>query len=157
MRYRDPHERFWEKVNKDGPISSHRPDLGQCWIWTAAANRSNGGRYGWFRLPRQRAGIKAHRWAWEEVNGPLSDRLQLDHLCRNTLCVNPAHLEPVTIRENVLRGTNTPAQHARKTHCIHGHPLSGENTYTAASGQRMCRTCRRQWERERKARKKAAR
>lgn len=145
MRYRDPNERFWEKVAKtDG-----------CWLWTGAQSRGNGGQYGTFRLPRSRKMARAHRWSWEQARGPILAGLTLDHLCRNTLCVNPEHLEAVTQRTNILRSGNTAAGHAAKTHCVHGHPLSGENTYTAKSGQRMCRECRRGWERERKARLRA--
>jgi hypothetical protein len=147
--YRHPRERFWEKVRKNGPVFS---TLGPCWLWIGGASKSNGGYYGRFKLPRQRKDISAHRWAWEEVNGPLTEGKTLDHLCRNTLCVNPDHLEPVTMRENILRGTNTAANHARKTHCVNGHPFSGENLFITKNGQRMCRTCRRQWERERKDR-----
>ena len=131
MHYRDPHERFWEKVHKTKG----------CWLWVAGTKKSNGGRYGQFSLPRHSGSIVAHRWAWEETNGPIPKGKQLDHLCRNTLCVNPDHLEPVTVRENILRGTNTAANHARKTHCLHGHPFKGKDFYIAASGQRMCRVC----------------
>lgn len=155
--YQDPAVRFWSKVNKAGPLPPGRPDLGPCWLWTGARSRGNGGLYGTLRLPRSRASVRAHRWSWEQERGPIPDGLTIDHLCRVTLCVRTSHLEPVVNRVNILRGTNTAAVHARKTHCVHNHPLSGENTYIAASGQRMCRTCRRGWERDRKARLRAAR
>ena len=155
MTYRHPRERFWPKVDKSGPLVI--PELGRCWQWIAGTKLSNGGRYGNFRLPRSRKQISAHRWAWEDAYGPLPEGCILDHLCRNTLCVNPTHLDPVTQRTNILRGANPAANHARKTHCINGHIFLGDNMYIAKNGQRMCRTCRRQWERERKARLKSKR
>jgi hypothetical protein len=88
---------FWAKVNKDGPLSAHRPDLGPCWLWTAAHHR-----YGIFQP--EKGNQLAHRIAYEMLVGPVPEGLELDHLCRVTLCVNPAHLEPVTHRENVRRG-----------------------------------------------------
>lgn len=122
-------QRFWEKVSKDGP--------GGCWLWTA--NLSGGG-YGNFHLDgRERV---AHRLAYEWLVGPIPEGLDLDHLCRVRRCVNPAHLEPVTRRENVLRSPIAiAAQHARKTHCPAGHEYTPENTYTY-NGWRCCRRCR---------------
>lgn len=66
--------------------------------------------------------------------------LQLDHLCRNIACANPEHLEPVTQRENVLRGVGPTAINAAKTTCIHGHSLA-DAYINPSSGSRMCRAC----------------
>jgi hypothetical protein len=87
--------------------------------------------------------LLAHRVAYEQVFGPIPAGMTLDHLCRNRRCVNPDHLEPVTNRENILRGTSPSAVHARKTHCPKGHSYSAENTYTKPRGSRECRTCKR--------------
>jgi HNH endonuclease len=74
--------------------------------------------------------------------GPVPEGLELDHLCRNRACVNPAHLEPVSHRENVLRGASFAAINAVKTHCIHdGHPFDDVNTIVRPEGRRGCRAC----------------
>ena len=130
-------ERFWDKVTIAGPDD--------CWVWTAG-QKSNG--YGSFavgsRTDGSRRQVSAHRFAYEASVGPIPDGLELDHLCRVPLCVNPGHLEPVTHRENMRRG-NTGQEMARlqrvKTHCPQGHPYDTENTLRSG-GQRHCRACR---------------
>lgn len=138
--------RFWRKVDQSaGPAG--------CWLWTGAVNSRTSRGYGvaW-------AGDRiqlAHRVAYELVIGPIPDDADIDHLCRNRLCVNPAHLEPVTHRENVLRGEGPSAREARKTHCKNGHEFTPENTYAwpARPWQRQCRRCVR--DRQRRARAQA--
>lgn len=102
-RQRPIRDRFWEKVNKDGPIPSYAPSLGNCWLWTAALNIG----YGVFGLGSKNGktlgNVLAHRWAYEEANGPIGDGLYLDHLCRVPACVRPSHLEAVPPRENTRR------------------------------------------------------
>lgn len=108
-----------------------------CWEWTA------GNRGGYGRVAIHGKLMEAHRWMWERTNGPIPEGLELDHLCRNRACVNPEHLEPVSHLENIRRG-ETGAHNARKTHCKHGHPLSGANLHIKPDGERRCRTCSRE-------------
>lgn len=127
-------ERFWTKVQVLGPDN--------CWVWLAGVN---GKGYGQFNLGRKVSkSITAHVFSWILENKiPVPLGLQLDHLCRVHACVNPRHLEPVTCRENLMRGDTLASANARKMICNQGHPLSGENLFVELSGSRQCRICRR--------------
>lgn len=123
-------ERFWGFVNTDGPLG--------CWLWTGSQS-DNG--YGSFTDDGRRT-VSAHRFSFEMHVGPIPDDLVIDHLCRVHHCVNPDHLEAVTIRVNTLRGIGPTAINARKMHCVNGHEFTPENTYIAPGrGSRHCRTC----------------
>lgn len=121
---------FWDRVEKSGG----------CWEWTGPANRDG---YGLHRVYRRQFEM-AHRTAYREIVGPIADGLEIDHLCRNRLCVRPDHLEPVTRRENVLRSAGVTAINARKTHCKRDHEFTPENTYRHKDGRRECWTCKRE-------------
>lgn len=111
------------------------PETG-CWNWTGGTN-SNG--YGWGQKGPGQPKRVMHRIMWEaHNNGPIPDGLQLDHLCRNRLCCNPAHLEPVTNAQNTTRQDHA---NRRKSHCPQGHEYTKENTRVTPSGRRICRTC----------------
>lgn len=178
-------DRFWSKVNRNGPIPEHAPDLGPCWIWLAGRHRNG---YGFFFLDDRNVG--AHVAAYRLLVGKIPEGLQLDHLCWNPQCVNPGHLEPVTGRINIWRYWGTvrpfcPAGHRYtldnlvaerpgrtcktceetiklerpsrelRTHCRLGHPYS-----LRPDGTRVCRPCARarrdRWETRRRATKTSA-
>jgi len=118
-------DRFWAKVSPE-------PNTG-CWLWDAS--QSNG--YGVIKVSGKYR--PAHRISYEMEHGEVEPGLVMDHLCRVPLCVNPAHLEPVTIGENVRRGDNF---NRSKTHCHRGHEFTSENTLMINKGRsRSCRVC----------------
>lgn len=100
--------------------------------------------------------VRAHRYMWVLMRGPIPENLQIDHLCRVRNCVNPQHMELVTNVENILRGKSFSAINARKTHCPQGHPYSDENTWRGTTRfQRLCKTCVRLRVRAIRARRKS--
>lgn len=110
-----------------------------CWVWVGALRQDG---YGLYYLTSTRRSVRAHRWAYEFLVAPIPDGLHLDHLCRNPPCVNPTHLEAVTPRVNNLRGVGPAPRKASQTHCVHGHPLAGDNLYIHPKrGTRHCRQC----------------
>ncbi len=132
---------FWERVDKTG----------SCWLWTG---HLQSGGYGQMRLDGYLTLV--HRIAYQAMVGPVPAGLQLDHLCRVRRCVNPDHLEPVTNRENVLRGAGITAQNAKKTHCKRGHAFDLDNTRWSPGGGRACGACQRMKAAASRARKAAA-
>lgn len=122
-----------------------------CWEWVAALRGVKG--YGSFTLNGR--STQAHRASYTLLVGPIPDGAVLDHLCRNRKCVNPEHLEPVTDRENILRGDGVAAHNAQKTSCKNGHAFTPENTLTHKSG-RGCRQCGRDRSRAYMARKRSS-
>jgi hypothetical protein len=127
MGIHNTRETFWEKVEKTPT----------CWLWRGNKNKFG---YGSISFLNKRHG--AHRLAYEFIRGPIPEDMVLDHLCRNPSCVNPDHLEIVTQRENILRGTAPAAIQAKKTHCKFGHEFNKENTrFKNNAGHRVCRKC----------------
>ena len=94
-----------------------------CWIWPGA--RQAGSGYALADIDGKTSLL--HRAVYKALVGPIPEGLTIDHLCRVTSCVNPAHMEPVTLRENILRSDRVTAVNARKTHCPHGHEYAGVN------------------------------
>lgn len=130
-----PEMRFWSKVKKS-------LDPNGCWEWTGA---TSAGGYGQMGLERKI--VYTHRFSYEFHKGPIPEGMSLDHLCRNTKCCNPDHLEPVTHKENIRRALE-------QTHCLRGHPYVGDNIIwhqrAGRPATRECRAC--SDERRRKAR-----
>ena len=124
-----------------------------CWLWTGPI-ATNG--YG--RASVDGRNVAAHRYCYEQLVGPIPDGLELDHVkargCTSRACVNPAHLEPVTHRENTLRGETITAAAARRTHCPRGHELAPGNLVPSSlkKGRRGCLTCSREKAAERRGR-----
>jgi len=112
------------KINENG-----------CWIWTGHLHKNGYGKLTWHQKT-----VTAHRLIYEYYHGQIDPSLTIDHLCRNRACCNPVHLEQVTMKENVLRGTSFAATNAVKTHCPKGHPYTPENT-SLHTGRRHCRIC----------------
>jgi hypothetical protein len=137
-------ERFWSRVDK-----SAGPD--GCWLWTGYIKDCGHGK-----LYINRIGYLAHRVAFVIAGNDLPRTLVLDHVknrgCTNKNCVNPAHLEPVTIAENSRRGEGICARHILKTHCPKGHPYDAKNTgIKTGTTYRYCLQCAREWARQKRA------
>ncbi len=133
-------ENFWKHVKflKNG-----------CWEWTGGFM---GEKKLYGSLCFNNKTNHSHRFAYEYLIGEIPKGKELDHLCRNTKCANPEHLEPVSHKENCMRGltgVSTGKKQKSKTHCPHGHPYDKENTYIDSDGSRRCNACNRERGRER--------
>ena len=121
-------QKFWYYLGKQ-PVES-------CWEWPGARTAR-----GYGTIYNGNKNVLVHRFAYENMIGPIPHGLTIDHLCRNKPCCNPAHLEVVTQRENLRRGMGWSGLNARKTHCVHGHLFDDQNTYRLKNGWRACRAC----------------
>lgn len=140
--------RFWRQVDKSS----------DCWIWKGEDSYNGYGRFAVKHFHNRKENfnrkvrVPAHRFSFLEAGGTIPEGMQIDHLCRNRLCVNPAHLEAVTPKENINRGTVAEALKKRKaaiTHCPKGHAYDEENTRMRSDKfGRECRACNKQHSRE---------
>lgn len=121
-------ERFWESVDASG----------DCWEWTGALTPRG---YG-LASHHDGGSMRVHRIAYELLVGPIPDGYVLDHLCRNRVCVNPAHLEPVTPAENGRRSPH-PRRRTLRPFCARGHVLNEATTVRGSDGYRRCYECAR--------------
>lgn len=113
-----------------------------CWVWQKCITATGYPRFCW----NGRTGY-AHRFSCEFFNGEIPDGYTVDHLCSNPSCVNPEHLEAVTMRVNGLRGNTFQGINSRKTHCPHGHEYTPENILNTKRRSRQCKTCARERQR----------
>jgi hypothetical protein len=120
-------KRFWSKVDKAGSVPQERPDLGPCWIWTAALNK---GGYGVFWLDGHM--VLAYHLSF----GPVEPGLERDHLCRVHACVRPDHIEAVTHQVNMARGV-----FGTRAHCPWNHRYTESNTHVTKASHRQCLIC----------------
>lgn len=117
--------------------------VGDCWIWTGNVKSGYGQMH--IKLEDGTSTTKStHVLAYVWLKGAVPEGLQLDHLCRIRCCCNPDHLEPVTCRENLLRGDTLAAAGSKKSHCPQGHAYDEANTYVSPLGLRSCRACKRE-------------
>ncbi len=137
-------ERFWMKVEKNGPLPKARPELGPCWIFSPDRKL-----LGYGHLKFGESQVPAHRISYALSVGPIPDGLVIDHLCSTPACVHPGHLEAVPQKTNIERGRLAEAirpyyERGRFiTHCPQGHEFTEENSYFSPKGYRSCRTCKR--------------
>lgn len=119
-------ERFWSRVDK-------LSDPGGCWLWVGSLKPDG---YAQTKVA-DKANVLVHRLAYTLCVGPIPAGLTIDHVkergCTHRHCVNPAHLEPVTFRENMRRTS--------RAHCSKGHKLTLDNVYVRKNGSVRCRTC----------------
>jgi hypothetical protein len=110
----------------------YEPD--SCWVWPRAKNKD-----GYTHVYFEGKQIGTHRASHMVFKGPIPPEFTIDHLCRNRACINPAHLEAVTLRENILRGECEAARNRRRETCIRGHQM----IFSVKSGHRWCQECAR--------------
>lgn len=110
-----------------------------CWEWPGSTTSNGYGTASYIRDDGIQRIAMTHRVVYEALVGPIPEGLDLDHLCRNRICCNPKHLEPVPRIVNSHRGAKY-----RPSHCIHGHEYTKENSHFNKYGHIKCRECSRQ-------------
>lgn len=145
-------DRFWEKVDKNGPLPSHAPELGPCWIWKGARNKAEYGLIGIRGITggRLRSSL-AHRVSYLLHVGDIPDGLWVLHRCDNPPCIRGKHLFLGTHQDNMrdaiakgrFKNPLNGIMNGAKTHCLHGHEFTIENTRIGTQkGGGICRQCR---------------
>lgn len=107
-----------------------------CWEFKGSLYRN-----GYGQIWNGKRSEQAHRVSYRLYMSEIPENMEIDHLCRNRCCINPRHLEVVTHRENIARSNTLMGKNARKTHCIRGHALDGDNLIITKQNSRQCRIC----------------
>lgn len=123
-------QRFWSRVDKNSKNG--------CWLWQGVKS----GGYGYMRYYKDGRRKSCHLVSLIIHGIKVPKGKEVDHSCRNKSCVNPSHLEVVTHKENILRGTSIPARNSKKICCMHGHELTLDNIFSSKRGDRQCKKCR---------------
>lgn len=121
-------ERFVSKLQLDEATG--------CWLWQGSCSR-----FGYGKFTVGHVTVSAHRYAYSALIGDIQIGMTCDHTCRTPSCVNPHHIDIVTLRVNLLRADTFQARNAAKTHCPAGHPYNTDNTLYRKDGSRVCREC----------------
>lgn len=130
-------ERFWEKVDRHGPVSEYAPELGPCWLWTGSIGKAGYGRF----ATSEGVIVQPHLWAYKQFVAKPEDGHDVDHLCRVRRCVNfERHLEAVPHRVNAMRGMAPNIVLSREGRCAQGHQLTVRLS-GARAGRSECRVC----------------
>ena len=118
--------KFWSQISKE-----------ECWMWQGRVHPIVGyGLWSW-----KSKAIGAHRFAWELINGPITDGREIHHMCHVKLCCNPEHMELLTRGEHRKLVRFPPTNgNEKKTHCLRGHAFTEENTIRR-QGRRICSLC----------------
>lgn len=138
---------MYDRKAYDRLMARTRKDESGCWLWTGPVRSTKwaANRYGHFAVYRdgKRIAQNTHRCMWFAVNGLPPEGMCVCHSCDEPLCVNPDHLWLGTKRDNTMDMVSKKRHHLnRKTHCVRGHPLSGDNVYVDPNGYRNCKACK---------------
>lgn len=123
---------IWERFLD---LALPEPNSG-CWLWTGRVDKDG---YGSFQVNKEIGKVRAHRFAYEYIRGPIPPGLVINHLCEVAGCVNPDHLEAITQQANI---DYCRSHVGKRTHCPKGHAYAGDNLVIDCTGRRVCRTCR---------------
>lgn len=127
-----------EKETVAERILSNIENWKDCWNWKGTVSKD----YAVMKLHSRQ--VRVHRLIYELLVAPIPKGYVVDHVCKNKKCINPNHLQPVTSKENTLRGTSIPAINSKKTHCKRGHSLEGGNLLKGQGNHRRCKLCKRE-------------